>query len=126
MDDFSARLLKYVPLEIVGAYLALQGLISTAYAHRPSLHWWLLALLIIGVVGSWFFAGRVMGVIRVGQLTMTCLAFAVWVLATGGWFATNGWYSAWMGTAAVVIFGVLVRVVRLPPLPVDSPAGVSR
>jgi branched-subunit amino acid transport protein len=126
VDDYFSRLLKYVPLEIIGAYLAVQGLIRTAYAGRASLHWWLLALLVAGVIASWFFAASVIHIVRRQQLAMTSLSFAVWAFATGGWFATNGWYSAWMSTAAVVVFGVLVRILRLPPLPPDAAAGLSR
>jgi hypothetical protein len=117
-DDYWGRLVKYVPIEIIGAYMIVSGVVDTAYA--DSMWQRRLALGILGaagVIASWFFALRVLKVVRRVQLMMTGLAFAVWSFATGGVFSTMDWWQPWMGTIAVVVFGVAVRIVGLGPLP---------
>ncbi len=120
-DDYLTRLAKYVPVEVISAYLVIQGLIETAYkAGTPARAYALGALLVLTAIASWFFCARVLKVLRKSQLAMTVLAFVIWVLAIGGWFATTSWWQAWFGTAAVVLFGVLARIIDLPPLPADT------
>lgn len=123
-DDYFARLLKYIPVEIVSSYLIIAGVFESVYsdsgvARRLSLG----GLLAAGLVGSYAYAQRVNHVLRRAQLVMTSAAFAVWVFATGGVFATWAWWHPWMGTIAVVTFGVLVKIVQLGPVPtVAEPA----
>jgi hypothetical protein len=120
-DDYLARLAKYVPVEMISAYLVVQGLIETAYkAGTPARAYALGGLLVISAIITWFFCARVLKVQRRLQLAMAVLALVTWVLAIGGWFATTSWWQAWFGTAAVVFYGVLARIVNLPPLPPDT------
>jgi hypothetical protein len=48
---------------------------------------------------------------------MSVLAFAVYVFAMGGWFATTGWYHQWYASIAVPTFVVLVGIIPVKPLP---------
>jgi branched-subunit amino acid transport protein len=121
-DDYWSRFLKYVPVEMISAYLILQGLVLSAYTSGSSARsWGLGVLLVLGAVGSYYFSRRVLGVMRPQQAAMSVLAFVIWCFAIGGWFATTDWYAGWMGTAAVVVFAVLVQILKLSPLP-DPPA----
>lgn len=117
-DDYWARLVKYVPIEVISAYILLKGAIESAYKPTEPIGAWMLgALVVLGAVATWFFARKVLRVARWQQLLLSAVAFLVWTFATGGVFATFSWYLPWMTTAVVVIFGVVVRVVELPPLP---------
>jgi hypothetical protein len=120
-DSYMDRLMKYVPIELMSAYVVVQGLLQSAYKNELRARAIALAILLVaGLVTTWFFSARVLKVRRTEQLSMTVLAFAVWVFAIGGWFSTTGWWQAWMGTVAVVAFGVLVRIIDLPPLPENA------
>lgn len=116
-DDYFTRLLKYIPVEIISAYLIIAGVLESAYSGGAARKVSLGVLLGAGALGSFFYARQVIHVLRLTQLIMTSLAFAVWVFAIGGVFSTLGWWHPWMGTIAVVVFGVLVRIVGLGPLP---------
>ncbi|MCE3555569.1 hypothetical protein LWC33_29510 [Pseudonocardia sp. RS11V-5] len=117
-DDYWSKFIKYVPVEMVSAYLILQGLVQSAYpAGSTARSWGLGLLLVLGTVASYFFSRRVLAVQRAQQAGMSALAFVIWCFAIGGWFATTNWYAGWMGTAAVVVFAVLVQILRLDPLP---------
>ncbi len=120
-DSYSDRLLKYVPVEIIGAYLLIEGLLRELLK-GDSLPWGLLALLLLGAVGAWLFSTQVLGVLRPVQLAMTVFAFVVWVFATGGWFSTMQFWAPGWGTIAVIVFGVMVQIVKLSPLPNPPPS----
>src|SRR5262249_53486448 len=45
-DDYLTKLLTYVPLEIVGAYIFLAGTISSNVTDKSAHRWWLGALLV--------------------------------------------------------------------------------
>jgi len=115
-DDYFDRLMKYIPVEIITAYLLIDGIIRSLL-QPGALTWGLILVFLAGAVGTWFFAQQVLGITRRVQLTMSVIAFVVWVFAIGGWFSTlQFWVPGW-GTIAVIIFGVLVKVVKLDPLP---------
>lgn len=115
-DSYFDRLAKYVPVEIIGAYLLIEGLVKEL-TEGAAERWALLVLFLCGLAATWLFAWRVLHVARTAQLVMSVLAFAVWVFATGGWFATLRFWAPGWGTVAVIAFGVAVRIVQLGPLP---------
>lgn len=118
-DDYLTRLLKYVPMEVVGAYLLIAGLISSNVEDGDDLRAWLLGLLLATLVLTALYVVRVLGVVRLGQAAMSVVGITTYAFAMGGWFGTLDWYEPWHGTVALVVFGVLVRVIRLAPLPTD-------
>jgi hypothetical protein len=121
-DDYLSRLLKYVPIEMISAYLIVAGIVESAYSEQQRAQRIALGvLLVLGLVATWFYSARVLKISRTSQLIMTVVAFTVWVFAIGGVFATTDWYQPWMGTIAVVIFGVAVRIIGLGPLPQPEP-----
>jgi hypothetical protein len=119
-DDYFTRLVKYVPLEIIGFYLLVAGLIDSN-VEDDSTHALALGLLLVGsVILAALFSWFKLNVRRVVQIVMIGIALLVYVFAAGGWFATTTWYDAWLGTVAVAVFGVLVKIVGLPALPTES------
>jgi hypothetical protein len=116
-DDYWGRLTKYLPVEVIGGYLILQGLLQTAYPEGTTGRIVALGILfLLGGIGTWVVARQVLLVHRRRQIAVSLIGYLTWVFATGGCFAELDWYGPWMGTAAVVIFAVAVKVVRLPAL----------
>lgn len=119
-DDYWSRLVKYIPIEIISAYVLLEGLIKSAYQPADVRRTVFLGILVtIGVAGTFFFARRVLKVERWQQISVSAVGFLVWTFATGGFFESFAWYGPWMGSAAVILFGIAVRIIDLPPLPDD-------
>ncbi len=117
-DDYITKLIKYVPPEVVGAYLFLNTLITQNEAAGTTARaGWLLALLVVSVAAAALYASSVLGVVRPEQIAMTAIGTAVYIFAIGGWFATTTWYHPWYGTAVLPIFALAVAMLRLPPLP---------
>ena len=115
-DDYLTRLLKFVPLEVLGTYLFAEGLVrpNTDGAEQRT---WLLCLLVAAVAVSVPYSRLVLGVVRPAQLVAGAVGLLVYIFATGGWFTTLTWYEQWQGSFALGVFALLVTILRLPVLP---------
>lgn len=103
-DDYVARLVKYIPAEIIALYLGVANVIPTT---DPSYH---LALWIVfGLVTActpvyMFLVTREAGKPTLWpQVIISSIAFPVWVFAIGGPFAFFPWYAGKHWVAAIVI-----------------------
>jgi hypothetical protein len=92
--------------------------VTTSHAHAI----WLLCLLIGAGILTFAYDRWVLSILRLTQLLMSVLAFAVYVFAMGGWFATTGWYHQWYASIAVPTFVVLVGIIPVKPLPTPNSA----
>lgn len=119
-DDYLTKLLKYLPLEVLGVYLFLATLVKQNVKGNSALASWLLGLLIFTVVVTCLYDYFVLNVKRWIQIVMSGIGIAVYVLASGDWFATTNWYHPWYGTAALPIYALLIQFVKLGPLPDNS------
>jgi branched-subunit amino acid transport protein len=120
-DDYLTKLLKYVPIEILGAYLFVEGLITTNVDEgSDALQKWLGWTLVAAIILTAIYARTVLNVVRGSQIVMGAVGIAVYVFATGGWFATTSWYEDWFSGIALVLFALFVAVIKLPALPTDS------
>ncbi|HEY2281675.1 MAG TPA: hypothetical protein VGI00_25220 [Streptosporangiaceae bacterium] len=118
-DSYLTKLLKYVPVEVLGAYLLMAGVIDNSVTDRHDQAIWLGGLLIGIVVLTIPYDRRVLNIARWGQVAMRVIGLAVYVFALGGWFATTTWYHQWYASLLVPAFGLLVAIFRLKPLPPD-------
>ncbi len=116
VDTYMDRLIKYVPVEVIGCYLLLEGILRELFTD-DSLKYALAVLFAVGLALTWLVAKYVLDVERHAQIVVSMAAFAVWVFATGGWFKEVFSLQAGWGSIAVVGFGLLVGIVRMPPLP---------
>lgn len=116
-DDYLTKLLKYVPLEVLGAYLLIAGEIDSHVNPPRAQAWWLGALLIGMLAFTGFYDWRALNVVRASQIAISIVGLAVYVFSIGGWFATTTWYHQWYSSIALPLFGLLVAIVKLKPLP---------
>lgn len=115
-DDYWNRLLKYIPIDVIGVYLAATGAVSSVSGHtkREAVLW-----IIFGVVlvVTPIYLRNVAGVVRSRQLAISAAAFAVWAFALGGPFAES-WsgYEPWMGSLAIILSAFVFGAFKLAPL----------
>jgi hypothetical protein len=121
-DDYLTKVVKYVPVEVFAAYLFMAGVIDSNVAGKHDHAMWLGGLLVGILVLTIPYDLRVLSIVRWQQVTMSVVGIAVYVFALGGWFATTTWYHQWYASIVVPIFGLLIAVLRLPPLPANSSA----
>jgi hypothetical protein len=84
-DDFKNKLMKLIPAEITGAYLAIKNFMdsSTKINIEGKPGWIIVGGLLILL---YFYYGRLSGVKSVKQLAFMSIAFLVWVFSIGGPF----------------------------------------
>lgn len=119
-DDYLAKVAKYIPPEVLAAYLLLDSVVLAGTKDNSKEEaWWLFGLLLGSVVAVVAYNKSVLEIVRKAQNTMSVVGFVVYVYAIGGWFATIRGYEAWHATFAIVTFGLLVNIVKLRPLPAE-------
>lgn len=111
-DDYFSRLLKYIPSEIIMAYISVEGVLRSAYdgkAVPTEMLLWYVAGVLLVLTPLWMW--RVMGVKRFSQLLLSTLSFAVWLFAMGGPFRALDWYEPALGGVALPLYTLLVPII---------------
>lgn len=112
-DDYSARVMKYIPAEVVAVYVFVDGIIkqSTDATTLPTLMWSVFGvILVLTPLYLW----RVQKVGKWVQLLICTLAFAVWVFSMGGPFVNLEWYKAIYGAVLLPLFTFAVGILEPP------------
>src|ERR1700691_1745109 len=121
-DDYLTKVVKYIPPEVLAAYLFMAGVIDSNVTNRHDHAIWLGSLLVGVLVLTIPYDLRVLKVVRWSQIGMSVFGIAVYVFAVGGWFATTTWYHQWYASIVVPLFGLVIAILKLPPLPEDPNA----
>ncbi|HEY6250120.1 MAG TPA: hypothetical protein VI685_09165 [Candidatus Angelobacter sp.] len=119
-DQFTDRLLKYIPAEVVVVYAFVDGLIRNAPSDVPreKLLWGVFFFLL---AGTWVYLARVQKVSKKMQLAISTLAFAVWVFSLGGPFVSFSWYKPFYGSVLLPLYTFGVSAIQA-----QSPASAGR
>jgi hypothetical protein len=115
-DNYMSRVLKYIPTEIVMAYLSIDGVLRSCYnpnvwADRQMLLrllWGISAVLTI-LTPLWLW--RVMRVRRRSQLIISTLSVPVWLFAIGGPFDLLYWYRPALGAIALPLYTLILPII---------------
>jgi hypothetical protein len=92
VDDYKTKLMKYIPAEVIGLYVALEGIVkSSATDGRQEAYWF---IFVVGLIVTPLYLWRIGKVDKSVQLLISTLAFAVWVFALGGPFESLDWYRS--------------------------------
>jgi hypothetical protein len=118
-DSYLTKLVKYVPIEVLGAYLLIASVVDSNVTRPHDKAIWLGALLVGFLVITAVYDNRVLSIVRWRQIAVSVVGLAVYVFAAGGWFATTTWYHPWYASVVVPAFGLLVAIFKLKPLPPD-------
>jgi hypothetical protein len=110
-DDFVTALLKYIPAEIVGAFVFIDGIVGTTSTDMY-VRWAVFAvLLILTPVYIWRVTNEPGKQIAKAQIAVSTVAFAVWVFTIGGPFAQYSWYVSRYAAALLAIYTVAIPAI---------------
>lgn len=107
-DKYVDRLLKYIPPDVIGVFLATEGLIRAAGPEEHRLLSWIVFATIL--ILTPFYLARVGGVTKPVQIAISTLAFVVWA------FAYNGPPFSLLGVDALYPTVILALYTFLVPL----------
>ncbi len=107
-DSYTDRLLKYIPAEVVGVFIAINAITKDNDDINPVLGWAILAVLTVLNYGYLY---RVQKVKEQSHLALSTIAFVVWVFAIGGPFeAYTEWYHPVYGGILLPLFTLTAAV----------------
>ena len=113
IDGYFDKLLKYIPAEINGAWIAITGILAGLADPSPALLWILFGVFILLTVGVIFRLTQAQNQPTPWiQIAISTVAFVVWVLALGGPFATIPGYNTAYGAILMIIYTVVVPIVN--------------
>ena len=110
-DSFFAKVVKYIPAEIVAGYVAAEGALEQAQDSVPleSLLWIVSGVLLVLTPIWTYFATQQPGKPGpVFQAVVAPIAFAAWVFALGGPFAFRAWYQPVYGTLIIILVTIAI------------------
>lgn len=110
-DQYSDRLLKLIPGEVISLYLSLVAILSSSNEATSEYAPWV--LLVFGAGATFLYLRVAQKVDNFTQLGMSVAAFCVWAIAIGGPFADQSWYS---GTYAGMTLAAFTFVAPLVPI----------
>ena len=117
IDHYSDRLMKYIPTEAIGFWLAVSGMIQSAGEDIPKITLlWVFFILGIFLTLIWIFkqTQKLRKPTAWTQIGISCVAFVVWVFATGEPFSSLSFYRPVYGSLLLVTYTSLVALV-VPP-----------
>lgn len=113
LDTYFDRLIKYIPAEIVGAWIVAKGLITAEEEPNPTLGWIVFGIGVI-ITAAWIWKRTQVKDLppAVTQILISTLAFCVWVFALGGIpFENLPFYKSLYGSLALILFSLVSALI---------------
>ena len=114
IDGYFDKLLKYIPTEIVGGWIAITGLIKSASDIPTNTILWIL-LIIFTVLTALYILQQTSEPKKppaIKQTTISAIAFIVWVFALGEPFDSLGFYNPIYGSILLIIYNLTIPLIK--------------
>lgn len=112
LDVYSDRLLKYIPADIVAAWLVVSNFIASVDEVPDSVHW---ITFMVGIVLTALWTKKQTdepGIPpAITQIVISTGAFIVWVFSLGGPFATLVFYRPLYGSLMLLLYTLVVPLI---------------
>ncbi|MEL7245888.1 MAG: hypothetical protein AAF063_21635 [Cyanobacteria bacterium J06643_5] len=114
IDTYFDKVIKYIPADIVGAWLAVDGLIQGAGDKVAANTSWVAFIIGIIITALWTHkqTQEPKKPPAITQIVISTCAFIVWVYASGGPFPNAGLYNATYGSLFLILYTLVVAMVN--------------
>ena len=110
-DDYATRLLKYIPAEIVAAFLVISAMLNEAEDLAEVVPWIVFGvLLVMTPLYLWRVTREKEKPLAMSHLVVGTIAFAIWVFALGGPFADLSWYQTIYGSVLLIVYTLSIPI----------------
>ena len=115
VDTYFDKVIKYIPADILGAWIAVNGLIKGADTNIPkdTLLW---AAFVVGVVMTALWTEKQTQEPRkpaaITQIVISTGAFIVWIYASGGPFESVNLYNHTYGSILLILYSLIVGLIN--------------
>ena len=104
-DDYSSRLVKYIPAEIITAFVTMNGMVASS--GKEWLQWVVFGALLILTPLYTHYLTREPGMPPAKkQIAVSSVSYLLWVFAIGGPFVLTTWYDHIYGSLPLFTFVV--------------------
>ena len=113
IDTYYDRVVKYIPADIVGAWVAAMGIIESASNIPKNILLWIAFFFGVLLTAAWTLR-QTAAPKKPPAITQTIIstgAFIIWVIALGGPFATLDFYRPLYGPLLLILYTLVVAVV---------------
>ncbi|MDZ7969124.1 MAG: hypothetical protein RM368_29940 [Nostoc sp. DedSLP03] len=116
IDTYFDKVIKYIPADIVGAWVTVTGLIKSGGDVPTTMLLWI--AFILGIVLTAVWTVKQTSVKNkppaITQTVVSTGAFIVWVFALGGPFVTLGFYRPLYGSLLLILYTLIVALIDPP------------
>ncbi len=114
VDTYFDKVIKYIPADIVGAWVAVTGLINSGSdVPREALLW---IAFVTGIILTAIWTLKQTTVrgkpLAITQTAVSTGAFIIWVFALGDPFATLAWYRPLYGSLLLILYTLIVALIN--------------
>ena len=115
VDTYFDKVIKYIPADVLGAWIAVDGLIEGAgvsVAKNTSL--WIAFIIGIFITAFWTYkqTQQPKKPLAITQIVISTGAFLVWVYASGGPLESVGLYNATYGSMLLILYTLIVAMIN--------------
>jgi len=112
IDGYTDRVVKYIPADVVGAWVAITALIQGNQSASPAVLW-VMFVVMVAITAAWTMqqtklAGQPPAAM---QIAISTGSFVVWVFALGGPFTKLGWYQPLYGSLLLITYMLVVALI---------------
>jgi hypothetical protein len=113
VDTYFDRIVKYIPADIVSAWVAVTGIIKASSGIPTITVYWVTFLIGIGITLVWTLRQTNVPGARPAwlQAAISSVAFIVWVFALGEPFASLSFYNPVYGSLALIGFTLISGII---------------
>jgi hypothetical protein len=114
LDGYFDKLLKYIPTEIVGGWIAITGLIKSASDIPTNTILWILLIVFTGLTAAYILqqTSEPKKPLAIKQTTISSIAFIVWVFALGEPFDSLSFYSPIYGSILLIVYNLTIPLIN--------------
>lgn len=116
IDTYFDKLIKYIPSEIVGAWIAIKGLVASGDGIPQNGLLWILFIIFTVLTTAYIFkqTSEPRKKPAKTQILISTVAFIVWAFALGEPFSSLPFYSPVYGSLLLIIYNLAVPLINLP------------
>jgi cytochrome c biogenesis factor len=116
MDTYFSRVIKYIPSDVVGLWVAVTGVIQSDANAQTNLLLWIAFVLGILLTAAWTLkqTKEPKKPPAITQAAISTGAFIVWVAALGGPFSTLPFYRPLYGSLLLIFYTAFVALINPP------------
>lgn len=114
LDGYFDKLIKYIPTEIVGGWIAITGLIKSASDIPTNTILWILLVIFTGLTAVYILKQTFepKKPLAIKQTSISTIAFIVWVFALGEPFESLSFYNPVYGSVLLILFNLTIPLVN--------------